>query len=151
MQAIFQNPIFVYSVMAILSFAITQGLKWAFVKPWTNKLKGKHERVRKAINSVIFLFPYAVGIVLEVLLSVYVTHTVPNLLIGALNGGAGHSVYHLYERGMDIARGDFTKKNSHATTDEERAAEEMVFGITEDNSVDANDQSKIKEFWDKVK
>ena len=57
MQALLADQVFVYSAMAILSFAITQGLKWAFVKPWTNKLKDgteSHERIRKAINSVIF-------------------------------------------------------------------------------------------------
>lgn len=150
MQELLADQVFVYSIMAILSFAITQGLKWAFVKPWTNKLKGKHERIRKAINSVIFLFPYAVGIALEVLLSIY-TKTTPNLFIGALNGGAGHSVYACFERVWAIANGKSDEKKSYAQTDEEKAAENMIYGITEDNKVDASDCSKVAEFWNKVK
>ena len=153
MQELLADQVFVYSIMAILSFAITQGLKWAFVKPWTNKLKDgteSHERIRKAINSVIFLFPYAVGIALEILLSIY-TKTTPNLLIGALNGGAGHSVYALYERLWAVATGKSDKKQSHAQTDEEKAAEDMVYGITEDNKINSDDCSKVTEFWNKVK
>lgn len=149
MQALLADKVFVCSVMAILSFAITQGLKWVLVKPWTKKLK--NDRARKAINSVIFLFPYGVGIALEILFSLYVTHTTPNLFIGALNGGAGHSVFALYERGYAILRGKFEEKKSHAKTDEEKALEEAVFGIVEDNKVDGNDAPKLKEFLEKVK
>lgn len=149
MQALLDNQVLVCFVMAILCFAITQGLKWAFVKPWTKKIS--NEKVKKSINTVIFFFPYALGILFEILLSVYVTNTAPNLLIGALNGGAGHSVYDLFERGWSIANGKLEEKKPHAKTDDEKAAEELVFGVTEDNSIDENDHSKVKEFWDKVK
>lgn len=149
MQALLENQVLVYLIMAILSFAITQGLKWAFVKPWTNKIS--NQKVKKAINTIIFFFPYAVGITLEILVSVYITHTTPDLLIGAINGGAGHSVFSLYERGFDIVKGLFTKKNSHAKTDEEKAVEELVFGATEDGKIDKEDSPKLKEFLEKVK
>jgi hypothetical protein len=135
--------------MAVAIFALTQGLKWILVKPWTNKIS--NETVKKSINTVIFFFPYAVGITLEILVSVYITHKTPDLFIGAINGGAGHSVFHLYERCFDIVKGLFSKKKSHAKTDEEKAVEELVFGIVEDNKVDKTDHTALEAFLKKVK
>lgn len=149
MQALLADKVFLYSAVAILSFLITQGLKWILVKPWTRKLSNK--TVAKAINSIIFLFPYGVGIALEIVISVYLTNSVPNLLIGALNGGAGHSVFALYERAWDIATRKFTKKRSNATTEEEKAAEELVFSSTEDNKIDKDDSPALAAFLEKVK
>lgn len=149
MQALLSNQVFVYAVMAVLVFAITQGFKWAFIKPWTNKLN--NERVRKAINTTIYFIPYAVGILLEVLFSLYVAKTTPNLFVGALSGGAGHSVFALYERIYDVATGKVNAKKSNAKTDEEKAVENLIFGVVEDNSIDAKDNPKLKEFLNKVK
>ena len=63
MQALFNRQVLVLGLMVFLTFALTQGLKWASVKPWTNKLK--NERARKAINTVIFFFPYAISLAIE--------------------------------------------------------------------------------------
>lgn len=149
MQALLENQVFVYSAMAILVFAITQGFKWAFIKPWTNKLN--NERVRKSINTTIYFIPYAVGIALEVLFSLYIANTTPNIFVGALSGGAGHSVFALYERIYAVATGKADEKKSQAKTDDEKAVEDLVFGATEDGKIDGTDRPALNAFLEKIK
>lgn len=148
MQALLENQVFVYATMAILVFAITQGLKWAFVKPWTKKIK--NEKIKKGINTIIYFFPYFVGIALEFAYSVWLMQVEPNMLMGAINGGAAHSVYSLYEHLYGLATGK-KAKNGENKSDFEKAVEQLVMGVVEDNKVDGNDCPKLKAFMDKVK
>lgn len=149
MQAILTNQVVVYAVMAILVFAITQGLKWVLVKPWTRKIK--NEKVKKGINTIIYFFPYFVGIGLEFAYSVFLIKTEPNMLIGAINGGAAHSVYSLFEHLESLAKTGKGKSVANGKSEEELAVERLVFGVIQDNKVDKADAPKLKEFLDKVK
>ena len=148
MKDLLNNEIFIYSAMAILVFGITQGLKWAFIKPWTRKLD--NERVRKTINTTIYFLPYIVGIGLEILYATYVAKAEPNLIVGALGGGAGHSVFALYERIYAVITGDKSKA-SLAKSADEKAVEDVVLSIVEDNKIDKSDKSKLQVFLEKVK
>lgn len=149
MKALLENPVLVYLVMAFLVFGITQGLKWVLVKPWTNKLK--NERARKAINSIIFFIPYAVGFALEFLYSVVIAKGEFNAMVGFVVGGGGHSVYSLFEVGYAIATGKIDINKRFATNEDEQAAEELAHEIAKDGKIDKNDGSAIKSFWEKIK
>lgn len=148
MKEFLQNQVVVYCVMAVLIFSITQGLKWVCVKPWTNKLK--NERARKAINSVIFFMPYAVGVALEFLYAVVIMKGEFNAMVGVICGGAGHSVYGLFEMIYNVITGQ-VKVKKNATTDEEKAIEDFVFSVAEDGKIDENDKSALQAFWDKMR
>lgn len=148
MQDLLNNEVFVYCAMAVLVFGITQGLKWVFVKPWTGKLE--NERARKAINTVIYFLPYAVGVGLEILYATYVSKAEPNLVVGAISGGAGHSVYALYERIYSVITGN-KYKASHATNEQEKAVDEFVDSVVADNKIDKSDKSKLDVFLEKIK
>lgn len=147
MQALLDNQVFVLCVMAFLTFAITQGLKWVGVKHWTNKLK--NDRARKAINTVIFFFPYGIALGLEFLFAI-LTKGEFNALVGLIVGGGSHSVYGLFEMIYGVATGKIKVKKV-AKTAEEKAVEDFVYEITKDNKIDGNDHPALKAFWDKVK
>lgn len=147
MQALLDNQVLVLSLMAVLTFGLTQGLKWVCVKPWTNKLK--NERARKAINTVIFFFPYAVALALEFIFAL-VTKGEFNALVGLIVGGGSHSVYGFFEMIYGVITGKIKIKRV-ATTDEEKAVEDFVFDISKDGKIDGNDNPALKAFLDKVK
>jgi hypothetical protein len=149
MEQLMNNSAFVYLVMAVMVFGITQGLKWAFVKPFTNKLSS--ERARKSINTIIFLFPYAVGLALEYFYATYISQTAPDLFVGAMSGGAGHSVFALYERVYSLITGRSTSKKYDNFTEEQQAVEKLVFDAIADGKIDADDKPALKEFLNKVK
>ena len=147
MQALLDNQVLVLCVMAFLTFALTQGLKWVGVKHWTNKLK--NDRARKAINTVIFFFPYGIALGLEFLFAI-LTKGEFNALVGLIVGGGSQSVYGLFEMVYGVATGKIKVKKV-AKTAEEKAVEDFVYEITKDNKIDGNDHPALKAFWDKVK
>lgn len=140
MQALLDNQVFVLCAMAVLTFALTQGLKWVCVKPWTNKLKS--DRARKAINTVIFFFPYAIALGLEFFVTL-LTKGEFNALVGLIVGGGSHSVYGLFEMIYGIATGKIKIKKEEV--------KELIQTVTEDGKVDGNDHPALKAFLDKVK
>ena len=73
MKALLENQVVVYAVMAALIFGLTQGLKWLFIKPFTNKIK--NEKARKAVNTTIYFIPYALGILFEFVYAVLLVHS----------------------------------------------------------------------------
>ena len=147
MQALLSNKVLVLCAMAFLTFALTQGLKWVGVKHWTNKLK--NERARKAINTVIFFFPYAIALGLELLLTI-ITKGEFNALVGLIVGGGSHSVYGLFEMVYGVATGKIKVKKV-AKTAEEQAVEDFIFEITKDDKIDGNDHPALQAFLNKVK
>lgn len=147
MQALLENKVLVLCAMAVLTFALTQGLKWVGVKHWTNKLK--NDRARKAINTVIFFFPYAIALGLEFLLTL-ITKGEFNALVGLIVGGGSHSVYGLFEMIYGVATGNIKVKKV-AQTAEEKAVEDFVYEITKDDKIDGNDHPALQAFLNKVK
>ena len=149
MQALLENQLAMYAIMAILVFALTQGLKWVLVKPWTKKIK--NEKIKKGINTIIYFFPYFVGIGLEFAYSVLLMKTAPNMLMGAINGGAAHSVYSLYEHLYSLHKNGKGKSSTVGKSEVELAIENFVFSTVEDGKVDKDDSPKLSAFLEKVK
>lgn len=148
MQGIFSSRVFAMFVMALLTFAITQGLKWVLVKPWTNKLE--NERARKSINMVIFFFPYAVALGLEFLYATFILKGEANAYIALIVGGGGHSVYGFFEMIWGVATGNIKFKRQ-ATNDEEKAVEDFVVSVAEDGKVNEDDTPALNAFLEKLK
>lgn len=138
MKAILDNQIFVYFFMAIFVFAITQGMKWVLVKPWTNKLE--NERLRKAINSIIFFFPYFVAIAMEFAFSVIVKVEF-NAWVGLVIGGGSHSVYGIFEMIYGIATGKIK-------IDKNESNKEIIEEFIEKNK---EEHTALDAFWNKIK
>lgn len=147
MQALLENKVLVLCAMAVLTFALTQGLKWVGVKHWTNKLN--NERARKAINTIIFFFPYAIALGLELLLTI-ITKGEFNALVGLIVGGGSHSVYGLFEMIYGVVTGKIKIKKV-ATTEEEKVVEDFIFDVAEDGKIDGKDKSALKAFLEKIK
>jgi hypothetical protein len=148
MQALFANRVFVLCFMAILTFGITQGLKWVCVKPWTNKLS--NERARKAINTVIFFFPYAIALGLEFAYATWVMKGEFNALVGLIVGGGSHSVYGFFEMIYGVITGKI-KIKKFATTEEEKFVEDFIHEVAKDGKIDGNDRPALNAFLEKIK
>jgi hypothetical protein len=148
MQALLGNRVLVLCFMAFLTFALTQGLKWVCVKPWTNKLKS--ERARKAINTVIFFFPYAIALGVEFIYATFVLKGEPNALVGLIVGGGSHSVYGFFEMIYGVVTGKIKVKRV-AQTAEEKAVEDFVFSVAGDGKIDESDTPALKAFLEKIK
>ena len=148
MQEILSNRVSVLCVMAFITFAITQGLKWVLVKPWTNRLKS--ERARKAINMVIFFFPYAIALSLGFLYATFILKGETNALIALIVGGGGHSFYGFFEMIWGVVTGNIKVKRQ-AQTEEEKAVEDLVVSVAEDGKVNKEENPALNAFLEKVK
>lgn len=150
MNSVIQNSSFVYFAMAILIFLLTQGLKWVFVKPWTNKIE--NEKVRKAINTSIYFIPYALGLIFEFLYSVMIMHGEFNTVMGFIHGTSGIACYGLFERFYAFLTGKSSNlENPYENTVAGKAVKELMDSVIEDGKVDGNDKSAVQTFFEKVK
>ena len=142
MQALLDNQVLVLCCMAFVTFALTQGLKWVFVKPWTNKLK--NDRARKAINTVIFFFPYFVALGLEFIFAL-ITKGEFNALVGLIVGGGSHSVYGIFEMIYGVATGKIK-------ISKDKSNKEVLRDFVAQNAEnDSNDHPALDAFLEKVK
>lgn len=150
MQEFLQNETVVYSIIAVLIFGLTQGIKWACVKPFTGKIRD--ERLRKSINTTIYLIPFALGMLFEYLYGVLLMKGAFDPLIGIIHGSSGIAVFGAFERAYAVITGDKVKiENPYETTEEGKAVKELADAVVKDGKVDKNDKDAIKEFWNKVK
>lgn len=149
MWEILNNTTVVYCVMAILIFALTQGLKWVLVKPWTNNIK--NEKVRKAVNSTIYFIPYAIGILFEYLYSVTLMQGEFNLAMGVIHGTSGIAFYGIFERIYSLVTGKSSNIENPHQDEIGKAVAEFMGTISKDGKIDADDKPALKAFLDKVK
>lgn len=150
MQALLGNQVLVYAVMAVLIFGLTQGLKWAFIKPFTNEIKNK--KVRKAVNTTIYFIPYALGILFEFVYSVMLMHGQFNIVMGIIHGTSGIACYGVFERIYSFITGKSSNlENPYETTEVGRAVQELMISVSEDGKFDKNDHPALTAFLDKVK
>jgi hypothetical protein len=70
--------------------------------------------------------------------------------MGAINGGAAHSVYSLFEHLWGLKNGT-CKPNSAGKSELELAVEKFVYDVVEDNSIDGDDSPKLSAFLEMVK
>lgn len=150
MQAILANQVVVYVVMAALIFGLTQGLKWLFIKPFTNKIK--NEKVRKAVNTTIYFIPYALGILFEFVYAVLLVHAEFSVAMGIIHGTSGIACYGVFERIYSLCTGKSSNiANPYTETDVGRAVKEFMDSVAEDGEVNKDDFPKLKEFLEKVR
>lgn len=150
MQVFLENQVFVYIVMAVLIFSLTQGLKWLFVKPWTNNIT--NEKVRKAVNTTIYFIPYALGVTFEFVYSVMLMHGQFSLVMGIIHGTSGIACYGLFERFYAFFTGKSSNlKNPYENTEVGRAVKELMDSVSVDGKIDKNDHPALKAFLEKVK
>lgn len=147
MAELLNNEWFVMGAMAVIAFAITQGLKWAFVKPFTKNLTEKKKNI---INSVIILIAFGSSVLCEFLYSHFWLHTSINF-IRAFSGWTGaSSVYAIVERVLKTFKKDAKLENPYETESGKDLVETLGV-VVQDNKIDTKDKDIVKEFIDKVK
>lgn len=134
MQELLCNQYFVWGTMAVIIFLLTQLVKLP-IKLGTSRIKD--EAVRKRINVIILLIPFALGIIADFLYSTYIIHTSVSILTGIGYGTAGISIYNAFEA-------LFKAKNPYKTKEGEIALD-LVSGVKK------GDKNAVSEFWDKMK
>ena len=148
MQELLHNDTIVYTVIALVIFALTQGIKWSCVKPFTRKISD--ERTRKAVNTVIYLSPFGLGMLFEYLYGVMLNGGTFSVVQGIINGSSGIALFGAWERAYVVISGG-KSNNPYETTEEGKAVKDLMDKVVEDGKVDKGDRNAIKEFWNKIK
>lgn len=142
MENLLHNVAFINIVMAIGIFLLTNLLKMP-IKALTGKIK--NEKIRKRVNSVIYIIPFALGIILDIVYCTYLIGCPYSIVRGLGYGTTSVTLYHGIEQNFKI------KVDNPFKTKEGKAALEMVEKVTADGKVDENDVSAVKDFWEAVK
>ena len=146
MAELLNNQWFVVVAMSVIAFAITQGLKWAFVKPFTKNLTQKKKNI---INSVILIIAFGVAVACEVAYSHFWLHA-PIDFIRAFNGWSGASaVYAVVERIIKSFNKDAKLENPYET-EQGKELVDTIKDVTKDNKIDVNDKDVVQKYLDKV-
>ena len=141
------NEYFVWGAMAVIIFAVTQGLKWLLVKPYTNKLNKKAKNI---VNSVILLIAFGCAVGVEFLYASLYLKTGINLARAVSGWGGASLVYDLFERIMKHFNKESVVENPYKT-ESGKAVAELVEEVSSDGKVDENDKHAVADFWNKVK
>lgn len=141
------NEYFVWGAMAVIIFAVTQGLKWLLVKPYTNKLNKKAKNI---VNSVILLIAFGCAVGVEFLYAHFYLKTGIDLARAVSGWGGASLVYDLFERIVKFFGKQTNTENPYETKAGE-AVKELVEEISKDGKVDENDKHAVADFWNKVK
>ena len=91
MTELLHNQAFILPCMAVIIFALTQGLKFPYKKFFTSKIKD--ERKRHIANIVILLIPFALGVLGDYLYSTYYLLEAFDIVRGLGYGTASISLY----------------------------------------------------------
>lgn len=148
MQELLHNDTIIYTVIAFVIFGLTQGIKWACVKPFTRKIRD--ERTRKAINTVIYLIPFGLGMLFEYLYGVMLNGGTFSAVQGIINGSSGVALFGAWDRAYSVISGS-RSNNPYENTEEGKAVKDLMDAVVEDSKIDKNDKDAIKNFWEKVK
>jgi predicted neutral ceramidase superfamily lipid hydrolase len=142
METLLHNESVIYIAMVITVFLLTNVLKMP-IKVLTGKIKT--EKIRKRVNTIIFVLPFILGIALDIFYCIYYLHTEFSIIRGLGYGTSAIALYHGIEQNFKI------KTDNPYNTEQGKKAVELVNKITEDGKIDENDMSAVKEFWDAVK
>lgn len=129
---------------SLFTFVVTQVLKLP-IKHFTGKIKD--DKVRKMVNTTIVLLPFIFGCIYEALYSHCYLHEAFSFVRGLTFGMSGISAYAFVERFLGVKK----TTNIYETTDNGKAAKELIEKVTADGKIDANDISAVGEFLKKVK
>lgn len=138
MEFLYNKDITIW-IMAVIVFAITFLLKLP-IKALSKK--AKNEQCRKAINSVILIIPFAVGMLVEWLYDTFIMKGVFDYVTGFLVGGQSIALYGVVERFFGV------KVENPYETEEGKKVLEKVEEITEDGTVTAGE---IQDFLNNIK
>ena len=138
MEFLYNKDITIW-IMAVIVFAITFLLKLP-IKVLSKK--AKNEQCRKAINSVILIIPFAIGMLVEWLYDTFIMKGVFDYVTGFLVGGQSIALYGVVERFFGV------KVENPYETEEGKKVLEQVEEITEDGTVTADE---IQDFLNNIK
>ena len=147
MAELLNNEKLVWGVMALITFLITQGLKWLFVKPYTKNLDAK---AKAAINSVILLIAFGAAVLCEFLYSHFWLKESLNLFRAFQGWGGSSLVYSVAEQLIKIFTGKTVKIENPFETAEGAATEEFVETVIADKKIDKKDKETTKSFLNKI-
>ena len=141
-EQILHDPVKMSGILAVLVFALTQGLKWVFVKPWTGRLS--NERAEKSVNTVILLLPFILGCAAEYVYSVILLDGDFDLLLGVSRGTASIAIHSIFEHFYKI----FTGKGLGTYTTPEAVS--LAESIAADGKMTKEDASAVQKFLEKT-
>ena len=147
MAELLNNQKIVLVAMGIVAFLVTQGLKWACVKPFTKNL---NTRAKTIVNSVILLIAFGSAVLCEFLYSHFWLHTAMDLTRASYGWGYASGVYGVVEMIIKFIKGDNAKLDNPYETEIGKQTTELVGNITKDGKVDKSDAQSIKDFANKL-
>lgn len=130
------NETFVWGIMAVIVFLLTNVIKIP-IKHFTKRIKD--EQKRRAVNSVILIFPFLLGLALDFAYSTFYLHTSFSILTGLGYGTAGISLYGVIERFFKVKI-----PNEWEDTEEGKKVVQEVENIKEE--LQDNQESAIEKF-----
>lgn len=143
MAELLNNETYVLIAMGIVAFLVTQGLKWAFVKPFTKNL---NKRAKTIVNSVILLIAFGSAVLCEFLYSHFWLHTAIDLTRASYGWGYASGIYGFVEMIIKFIKGETVKLENPYQTEEGKTTAELIGNITKDGKVDKKDSETVKEF-----
>lgn len=147
MAKLLNNEKIVLIAMGIVAFLVTQGLKWAFVKPFTKNLNA---RTKTIINSVILLIAFGSAVLCEFLYSHFWLHTAINLTRASYGWGYASGVYGVVEMIIRFIKGDNVKLENPYKTEEGKQTTKLIEDITKDGKIDKEDSQSMKDYVNKL-
>lgn len=147
MAELLNNETFVWGVMGLVAFLVTQGLKWAFVKPFTKNLD---KRTKTIINSVILLIAFGSAVLCEYLYSHFWLNASIDLNRALYGWGSASGFYGIFETIIKIIKGKEIKLENLFEMEEGRETSELLTKATKDGKIDKNDKEFAKEFFEKL-
>lgn len=140
-HTILHNEVIMFGFFSAIIFGLTQGLKIP-LKMWTNKIT--NEKVRKRVNAVILIIPFALGILFDVLFSYLYLHDVFDVITGLGYGTGSIALYNIVERFLGVSlENPYETKEGKDVTD-------LVHSVSKDGKIDDKDLPFVKEYIDKL-
>jgi formate hydrogenlyase subunit 3/multisubunit Na+/H+ antiporter MnhD subunit len=147
MAELLNNKSVVLVIMGIVAFLVTQGLKWAFVKPYTKNL---NTRAKTIINSVILLIAFGSAVLCEFLYSHFWLHSAMSLSRASYGWGYASGIYGILEMVIKFIKGEEVKIDNPYKSEIGQETSELIKNIVKDNKINKEDTQTIKDFASKL-
>lgn len=147
MAELLNNESFVFGVMSVIAFLVTQGLKWAFVKPFTKNLDKKKKTL---INSIILIIAFGSAVLCEFLYSHFWLHSALDINRALSGWGGASGVYGIFEWVLKVISGGSVKLENPYNTEEGKDTTDFIKNITKDGKFDKKDNPIVKEYIEKL-
>jgi hypothetical protein len=147
MAELLNNEKVVLAIMGIIAFLVTQGLKWACVKPFTKNLNA---RAKTIVNSVILIIAFGSAVLCEFLYSHFWLHSAMDLTRASYGWGYASGVYGIVEMFIKFIKGDNVKLDNPYETEIGKQTSELIGNITKDGKIDKKDSQSMKDYVNKL-